>query len=199
MDVYSDEYGIPYDDPPDGSDDDPAGKKTRSGRRRIRMLLIYLAAAALIVLAAVMVVRRINRESSPGSEFTPLLMQDVEPDFTRGGGWPPEVEAVFYTLPALIKNELTVIGQQQGYEFQGVAGQMWVITVEPQEGSLIDPVVSLYAPPGVEIASNDDRASGDVTAELVVTLPQNGPYRLLVESSEGGVTTGAYLLTVLVR
>ena len=38
-----------------------------------------------------------------------------------------------------------------------------------------------------------------VDAALPFVLPQSGTYRLLVESSQGGITTGSYLLTVMVQ
>jgi len=121
-----------------------------------------------------------------------------EPEFIRGGDWPTDVVAVSHTLPAMIKNELRVSGERHGYQFQGKAGQAWIISVEVTEGNL-DPVASLYGEPGVELGRNDDRTAEDFNSELVFTVPQDGTYRLLVESSQGGNTTGSYLLTVWVE
>jgi hypothetical protein len=87
----------------------------------------------------------------------------------------------------------------QGYEFEGTAGQVWRITVDPLDTSTLDPVITLYGPSGTEVASNDDRSAESIGSELRVMLPETGVYRLLVQSSLGGITTGGYWMEVWVE
>lgn len=196
-DWYGGEKGYSAED--DAGDDRP-GRLARL-RRWVRMTtgIVLVLVTLGVLLVIVITARRIAKEPNPASEFAATLAAGGEPDFTEGLDWPAHVQAAAHTLPAMIKNELAAPGEQHGYEFQGRAGQTWAITVEPQSGSSLDPVVSVYAPLGREMASNDDRAEGDWTAELVIVLPQDGPYRLLVEAAEGGVSTGRYLLQVWER
>lgn len=109
--------------------------------------------------------------------------------------WPGGVDYVPHTIPAIIKNEITAVGQQHGYRFEGDAGDTWRITVEPQSDTF-DPLATLYGPSGEVVGTNDDRAAQDWTSELTVRLPESGSYALLVESSAGGVTVGPYLLSL---
>jgi hypothetical protein len=81
------------------------------------------------------------------------------------------------------------------YQFDGRTGDVWRIKVEP-EGDF-DPQMRLYEPQGSELAYNDDRADGSLAAEMVVILPADGTYRLLVEAADkhsDGI--GTYWLTV---
>lgn len=160
------------------------------------MPLVLLIIAIVILIVAV-AAWYIAHEPNPTSEFAGTLARDVEPDFTEGLSWPSGVPVTTTTVPALIKHELTFSGEQHGYEFVGHAGETWEISVTARDGSALDPVVSLYQPSGEEIASNDDITSADLNAVLQTTLPQDGAYRLLVESSQGGITTGAYLLSIM--
>jgi hypothetical protein len=119
----------------------------------------------------------------------------VLPTATVSAAWPAGVEYVPNTIPAMIKGTLDAAGQKRGYLFDGRAGEVWSITVEPQDN--IDPMLTLYAPSGAVVGTNDDRGDYDLTSELDVTLPETGSYRLVVESAAGGLTTGSYVLTLL--
>ena len=105
--------------------------------------------------------------------------------------WPEAVAPAAHTVPAMIQNALTQVDEQHGYTFKGTAGRTWHTTVAPQAGSALDPILTLYGPSGALLATADD-----LTADLTLTLPDTGPYWLLVQSSQGGLTTGAYLLTL---
>ena len=106
------------------------------------------------------------------------------------GDWPPDVTFVEHTTPALIKNEVAVAGARHGYQFAGVAQTVWEITAERLPGSTFTPLLTLYGPSGEALASG---------AALTVVLPQDGAYRLVVESALGGSTAGAYRLSVFPR
>jgi hypothetical protein len=111
------------------------------------------------------------------------------------GAWPPDVQFVENTVPAMIKDDLAFPRAKRGYLFYGRTGQTWLLTIEPQDDR-VDPLFFVYAPSGAEIAISDDRAADDYTAQALITLPETGSYRVMVRSSQGGVTTGDYLLTL---
>jgi hypothetical protein len=152
--------------------------------------LVYLGAfllPLLILLLPLAVIAALN-----GDDDSP-----VAPDTAAiNPQWPAEVEFVAHTVPAMIKNDLPLAGMKQGYRFRGQAGQVWLIIVEPQEGSTLDPQITLYSPSGEVLAQNDARSPGESAAALTIPLPQRGDYRLVVESAQNGLTTGAYLMTL---
>ncbi|MBN1679794.1 MAG: hypothetical protein JW966_05850 [Anaerolineae bacterium] len=172
-----------------------SGGTSRRKRFKITAALALLAGVSVIVLVLFVALRD---APDPTGESAGQFAQDIKPDFTEGAGWPPGIAAPEHTLPAMIKNALSAVSEQHGYQFRGRAGQTWRISVSAQPDSTVDPVVSVYGPAGGELANNDDRAADDLDAHLVFTLPTDGAYRLLVESSEGGITTGAYLLSVFI-
>jgi hypothetical protein len=208
---YFDEYdeygdydeGMYYESEPDEAGAGPVEEESAASgawqqrlRRWRRRVLTVLALAVILVIVFLAASWYIANEPDPTSEFAATLAAGGEPDFTEGADWPPDVPIITETtFPAMIKHELTFSGEQHGYLFTGRAGESWLITVAPRGDSTLDPVVSLYLPDGTEFASNDDRTASDYSAALRVTLPVDGAYRVLVESSQGGVTTGAYLLT----
>jgi hypothetical protein len=124
-------------------------------------------------------------DSESSSPSASVSSSDVS---AASGAWPSEVEFVSNTVPAMIRNTLSLAGMKQGYRFRGTVGQVWRITVEPEYDSALDPQITLYAPSGGMLAQQG--------GEIVITLPEKGTYRLLVESAQGGLTTGAYYLTL---
>ncbi|MFE4107225.1 tetratricopeptide repeat protein [Almyronema epifaneia] len=88
--------------------------------------------------------------------------------------------------------------QQQGqlapvedeYTFAGEAGQAVTIRLSSSD---FDPVLSLLAPNGEEIAVNDDYG-GTLNSTIVITLPSSGTYRVVARSYSG--QGGSYSLTV---
>jgi hypothetical protein len=108
---------------------------------------------------------------------------------------PPDSNFARHTVPAMIRNEIFSLNILQGYEFEGHAGDSWHIVIEALD--TLDPQVRFYDPTGTELAYNDDQFEGSLSAELWVTLPVDGLYRLVVESApKSGGSTGTYLLTL---
>ncbi len=78
------------------------------------------------------------------------------------------------------------------YRFQGRAGQ----TVRLRLSSdVFDTYLILLDEQGNRLGENDDRSPDDTNSELVVTLPQNGSYRVIVNAFDR-TGQGAFLLTV---
>jgi S1-C subfamily serine protease len=78
------------------------------------------------------------------------------------------------------------------YRFQGRAGQTVRISLS---SNAFDTYLILLDEQGNRLGENDDRSSGDTNSELVVTLPQNGSYRVIVNAFDR-TGQGAFLLTV---
>lgn len=179
------------------SADDKSGWRQMARARLMRAIRIVAAIAALA--AGTMAILIMHGAFSGNDELTGSPSSDTPPAPMIGAppvAWPDQVQAQPHTVPAMIKNTLSTVGEAHGYQFNGSAGTIWRITVEPRAESTLDPLITLYGPSGVEIARADDRSAGDLTAELVVSLPEDGTYRLLVQSSQGGITTGDYLLSL---
>ena len=79
-----------------------------------------------------------------------------------------------------------------GWTFQGQAGQRITIEAVATDNSL-DTELYLFGPDDREIDYNDDGPAGGYDSELVVTLPQDGDYLILVSAFGSG---GDYNLTV---
>ncbi len=75
------------------------------------------------------------------------------------------------------------------YDFDGLAGETFVIDLESGD---FDAYLFLFNPLEQTIAGNDDVARGDANARIIVTLPCDGTYRVMVNSynpdSEGDFT-----------
>ena len=78
------------------------------------------------------------------------------------------------------------------YSFQGRAGQRVTITLESNE---FDTYLALGDENGNLIDSNDDYQSGSTNSQIVVTLPQNGTYIVIV-NGYSPADQGRYSLTV---
>lgn len=76
------------------------------------------------------------------------------------------------------------------FSYQGTAGE--VLTID-QTSTAIDPYLFIRGPGSFAI-DNDDRAQGDLNAQLAVTLPATGEYHIVATSYQPG-ETGAYTLT----
>lgn len=157
-------------------------------------LLAFLLPIVLLIIVLGVIALRSDDSGAPGAGVvltaTPVQVATVV------GEWPPDVVFAAHTVPAMIRDEIAYAGARMGYRFYGGTGRIWRIDVAPMQNGL-DPLITLYAPSGAALASNDNRAAGDVTAELLVLLPESGAYRLLVEG--GGGTTGTYLLELYVQ
>jgi len=72
--------------------------------------------------------------------------------------------------------------------FAGVTGETVLISTRADASDELDTVLRLIAPSGFQIAYNDDTLLADGTernAQLLVTLPEDGEYTLLVDSFNG--------------
>ena len=164
---------------------------------RLRWSLYLLAFMIPIALLAIVLGVTALRNDDSGTSGASLVLTATPVQIaTVVGEWPPDVVFTPHTVPAMIRDEVAFSGAQNGYRFNGGAGQIWLIEVAPTQNGL-DPQITLYAPSGAGLAINDNRAAGDVTAELLVLLPESGAYRLLVEGA--GNTTGSYLLELYVQ
>lgn len=95
-------------------------------------------------------------------------------------------------IPILAADDYAPPDQYLFYPFQGQAGQRVRIRVIAPPGSGLDPVAALIAPDGAEVANADD-TNGSPNAEMIVTLPADGTYRVRVN---GYLSAGAFSLTV---
>jgi hypothetical protein len=158
---------------------------------------IVFAAAFLIpfvVLALVWLVADRYGDSAADAAPTAVVVSP-SPVPTVLGAWPQDVPFVAHTVPAMIRDDITSVTAQRGYRFEGRAGEVWHISVEPED--TLDPQIRLYEPSGGELAYNDDRHTGDLSAGIQAILPADGVYRLLVESApKSGGTTGTYWFTL---
>ncbi|MCZ2097377.1 MAG: hypothetical protein LC121_14170 [Anaerolineae bacterium] len=140
--------------------------------------------------------------SRPAPDRAPAQAPSFAPPVVHcgdgSGAWPQDVAVTGHTVPALIKNELTWPGERHGYQFHGGKGQVWQITVEARGESGLDPLVRLFDARGREVAVADDRSAQDFAAELTFALAETGAYCVLVESSQGGLTSGVYWLSAWV-
>jgi len=79
------------------------------------------------------------------------------------------------------------------YTFDGLSGQIVLVTLNKAANSALDSFVELYRPDGRLLGSNDD-SGGNRNARLQVTLPVNGRYRIRARAYRG--SSGAYALGV---
>jgi S1-C subfamily serine protease len=80
----------------------------------------------------------------------------------------------------------------QEYRFQGRAGQTVRVSLS---SDVFDTYLILLDDQGNRLGENDDRNPGDTNSELVITLPRNGSYRVLVNAFDR-TGQGPFLLTV---
>jgi len=163
--------------------------------RRARWV-VYGGAFALPIVLLIALIALLARLDGPDEEPLPspgasaTSPATVEAAQNASGDWPPDVTFAAHTTPALIKNELALAGARHGYRFPGRADDVWEIAAEPLSGSALVPRLTLYAPSGEALASG---------MALIVVLPQDGDYRLVVEAAQEGSATGTYQLSVFPR
>jgi serine protease Do len=80
----------------------------------------------------------------------------------------------------------------QEYRFQGQAGQTVRVSLS---SDVFDTYLILLDDQGNRLGENDDRSPDDTNSELVITLPRNGSYRVLVNAFDR-TGQGPFLLTV---
>lgn len=209
-DLYADAerlYQAAYDEVYGSEDDaDDLTPQTRWPWWRTRQGQVALLVGGVVgVVILMLLVRGVNLPEQDVMRITatpatppagaPGIVPTAQPSLAVSASWPTGIEFVPNSVPAMIKNTIGAVGQRHGYLFDGQAGDVWLITVEPQDG--LDPLVTLYAPSGELLGANDDRSDTDLTSEIQVMLPENGSYRVVVESAAGGLTVGSYVLALL--
>jgi hypothetical protein len=186
-----------HDDAPWQDDD------MRSWRRRAspagwwqrRHWLVFAAAFMIPFGVLVLGLAAVSHFDDSGGTHTPAEGVSPTPSAVVVGQWPAGVVFVPNTVPAMIRDDIAYAGAQRGYQFVGRAGDTWRITVDPEDA--FDPQIRLYEPQGSELAYNDDEVAGSLAAGMVVILPADGTYRLLVEAAaKGNSVTGTYWLSV---
>lgn len=78
------------------------------------------------------------------------------------------------------------------YTFDGRKGQTITITVESDD---FDSYLMLYDPQGNQYGEGDDISAEDTNSRLIITLPEDGVYEILVNGYDAQ-SKGTYRLTV---
>jgi len=164
----------------------PVSRGERLWRRRHQFVFAGAFLAPYLVLGIIWLAagRLDSDDGQPGTAaVAPSATQPADPNFPA------------HTVPAMIRDEIVSAGDQRGYQFEGRAGEVWHITVETS--GVLDPQIYVYDSSGAELAYNDDQWPGSISSEVLVTLPSDGPYRVLVGSApKSGGSTGVYLLSL---
>ena len=134
--------------------------------------------------------------TSTAPQVAPVVQITATPAPVIVPEWPPDVVFAAHTVPARIRDALDVPGARRGYQFQGRAGEVWTIAVEPLPDQALTPEALFYGPDGKRICPTGCTSGGD--ARLVALLEEDGLYRLVVQADDG-VSTGLFLLTVAVQ
>jgi hypothetical protein len=87
--------------------------------------------------------------------------------------------------PLAIAGRISQRGERDVYSFQGKKGESWELSVQAKQiGSLIDPIVTIYAPGGKPLGSKDYFTTR-VDPRLAVTLPVDGEYQVVIGDLSG--------------
>jgi len=118
---------------------------------------------------------------------------------TRALGWMAAIATMagglWLSAPAsaqapILEREGNLQSLQGEHTFNGMAGQQVAISLTSEE---FDGALTLLAPNGTELASNEDYARSS-NPTIVITLPSNGAYKILARSSYG--QAGSYTVQV---
>jgi hypothetical protein len=93
-----------------------------------------------------------------------------------------------------IMGELTEMGQQIRYQFDGAAGDAMLISMTTDFESQVDAYLILLGPDGAELSTDDDSGTG-FNARILATLPADGTYTIVAKDSFDQYT-GAYTLSL---
>ncbi|NDJ77151.1 MAG: hypothetical protein GYB65_12925 [Chloroflexi bacterium] len=182
----------------DRRDSPPPLTDPPSWRRRVRWWLFFLVLAIFTnggIYLAVTATPLFDFESVITATPPHTALPSPTPEETFSGD--PLFDTTSYAIDprvnrAVILNGLEAPDTFHGYEFTGTAGEGWTFqAVSRTEG--FDPVLRVFGPDWRELAANDNRAAGDLTAEVTfAALPATGPYRVQVESASGAPLPDAY-------
>jgi hypothetical protein len=137
----------------------------------------------------------------------PLLLSDL-PEFVE-----PQPQTKKLRLPEAPCAITGILDQRFGndrYQFSASKGEAWQIDVQAARiGSPLDVTVTIYDPQGKQLAANDDFPEttklpgttglpGTTDAGLLLTVPEDGTYEIVVSdvSGESGTRASVYRLVV---
>ncbi len=109
------------------------------------------------------------------------------------------LQAAMYTNRGALAFDANVAGNIAGgsgdlWTFEGSAGQTVIIEMNEDKDSGLDPLVLLFGPDNLLIASDDDGGDSGFDSRLEFELPANGTYSLVATSF--GSSGGAYTLII---
>ncbi len=110
-----------------------------------------------------------------------------------GTGIAPDPDGGPITFGQVISGNIAPNVDTDDFSFDGLSGQIALITQNKTASSTLDSFVEVYRPDGKLLGSNDD-SGGNRNARLQVTLPVNGSYRIRAKSYRG--STGDYQLGI---
>lgn len=119
-------------------------------------------------------------------------------------GYQNEVPNAIEILPGSqpLFGNITADNKYDVYVFSGTAGQFVTIDMQATQG-ILDTLLFLISPSGLQVATNDDAAAGETTDSRIARyqLPETGDYVILAThfGTIYGGTTGSYSLTLTVE
>jgi hypothetical protein len=127
------------------------------------------------------------------NSYTITLEGTVKPTPTL----PPGVVVIGQPVTGKITNDV----YQVRYTIDAKQGTNLIITLDAAPGSTLDPLVGLLDSKSNLLGVNDDAAKGLKNAKLVITIPKDGTYTIVVTRSQEaqGTTNGDYVLTVTAK
>lgn len=158
-------------------------------------LKIRLLAAVFVIIVIISAIA-VFVWSEPRERFVVVTSASTVPAdlpaIPVGGDFPTDAAQQFIRIPARVEDTLPA-GQRRGYTFVVKPGFTWQI-IAVANGSDLDPVLSLYGPDGIIMDFNDNVTEGDTSAQITLTVQQEGVYAVLLEGAQG--TFGDYVLFV---
>ncbi|GIK62514.1 MAG: hypothetical protein BroJett018_03080 [Chloroflexota bacterium] len=155
-----------------------------------------IAAATLFVAIVIITAILVFLWSEPRERFVVVTSASTVPadlpSIPVGGDFPTDAAQQFIRIPARIEDTLQS-GQRRGYTFVVKPGFTWQITAVAND-SLLDPVLSLYGPDGIIMDFNDNATENETSAQITLTVQQEGIYAVLLEGANG--SSGDYILYV---
>ncbi len=155
------------------------------------LLTASLFVGIVIVTAIVVLVWSEPRERFVVVTSAATLPADL-PSIPIGGDFPTDAAQQFVRIPARIEDTLQS-GQRRGYTFVVKPGFTWQI-IAVSDDSALDPVLSLYGPDGIIMDFNDNVSPDVTTAQITLTVQQEGVYAVMMEGAKGSF--GDYVLIV---
>jgi subtilisin family serine protease len=150
-----------------------------------KYLQTYPTASPAAVHAALVNTATLNKVKNPGTGSPNRLL------FSAGTGNAPDNDGGPIGIGESRSGTIEPAYDTDDYTFDGLAGQVVLITQNKSGASTLDSFVELYRPDGRLLGSNDD-GGGNKNARLQATLPVNGQYRIRARAYRA--STGAYTL-----